>query len=155
MTACCCALVPILRTVTVALATAAPVLSSTLPPRLFSSSVKAARSAAEANRTWPSMANVASRRPALADPVMRSPTSLTSCAASASSQPADSRSGAFAGSGATAASAAGEITYDAAVDFHLHREVGEEDVSEIHNFLAFMPARWLQVDTYFSFSPQD
>jgi hypothetical protein len=77
--------------------------------------VKAARSAAEANRTWPSMANVASRRPALADPVMRSPTSLTSCAASASSQPAESRSGARAGSGATAASAAGEITYDAAV----------------------------------------
>ncbi len=46
------------------------------------------------------------------------------------------------------------FTYDAAVDFHLHREAGEEDVSEIHNFVAFMPARWLQVDSYFSFAPQ-
>jgi len=43
-------------------------------------------------------------------PLMSAPVSRTSRAASASSQRADSRSGDRAGSGATAASAAGEIT---------------------------------------------
>ncbi len=80
-----------------------------------SSSAKAARSAADANRTSPSMAKVASGLPALVEPVIRSPTSRTSRAATASSQRADSRSGARAGSGSTAARAFGEITYEAAV----------------------------------------
>ena len=52
---------------------------------------------------------------ALVAPVMSAPTSRTSRAARASSQRAESRSGERAGSGATAASAAGEMTYDAAV----------------------------------------
>ncbi len=52
---------------------------------------------------------------ALAAPVISSPTSRTSRAASASSQRAESRSGERPGSGWTAASAAGEITYEAAV----------------------------------------
>lgn len=46
------------------------------------------------------------------------------------------------------------LVYDLAIDFHLHRAVGEEDVSELHNFFAFMPARWLQFDVYSSFAPQ-
>jgi hypothetical protein len=65
---------------------------------------------AEAKRISLSMAKVASRCLAAAAPVMSSPTSRTSLAASASSQRADSWSGDRAGSGATAASAVGEIT---------------------------------------------
>ena len=80
-----------------------------------SSSAKAARSAAEAKRTSPSIAKVATRWRALAAPVSRSPTSRTSREATARSQDADTRSGARSGSGWTAARAAGEITYDAAV----------------------------------------
>src|SRR5208337_4762310 len=49
-----------------------------------SSLVKAARSAAEANRTRPSIANVASFFCVRVAPVIRSPTSRTSCAARAS-----------------------------------------------------------------------
>ncbi|GAA2820584.1 hypothetical protein GCM10020220_006160 [Nonomuraea rubra] len=79
-----------------------------------SSSAKAARSAADAKRTSPSMANVATRFCAFAAPVIRVPTSRTSCAASASNQRADSRSGDLAGSGCTADSAVGEITNEAA-----------------------------------------
>jgi len=77
---------------------------------VVSSSAKAARSAAEANRTSPSSAKVATRLPARLAPVISAPTSLTSRAATASSQRAESRSGERCGSGATAASAAGEIT---------------------------------------------
>ena len=77
---------------------------------LASSSAKAARSAAEANRTSPSMAKVATRLRACAAPAMSSPTSRTSRDASAISHRAESRSGERDGSGCTAASAAGEIT---------------------------------------------
>ena len=66
--------------------------------------------AAEANRTSPSTAKVATRWRALAAPVMRSPTSRTSREATARSQAAETRSGARPGSGSTADSAAGEIT---------------------------------------------
>src|SRR6266511_797366 len=58
-----------------------------------SSSANAARSAAEANLTSPSMANVASRLRALAAPATSCPTSRTSRAASAISHRADKRSG--------------------------------------------------------------
>jgi len=73
------------------------------------------RSAAEENRTSPSMAKVASGLPALAEPVSRSPTSRTSRAATASNQRADSRSGERAGSGPTGPRAFGEMTYDEAL----------------------------------------
>jgi hypothetical protein len=75
-----------------------------------SSPTNAARSAGFANRTSASSPNVASGLPARAAPLMSAPVSRTSRAASASNQRADSRSGDRAGSGATAASAAGEIT---------------------------------------------
>ncbi len=61
------------------------------------------------------MANVATRWLALAPPLIRAPTSRTSRPATASSQRAESRSGERDGSGWTAASAVGEITYDEAV----------------------------------------
>ena len=64
-----------------------------------SSSAKAARSAAEANRTSPSRVKVASRLPALVAPATSSPTSRTVCAATAISQRVDSRSGDRDGSG--------------------------------------------------------
>src|SRR6266496_2517541 len=82
---------------------------------LASSWAKAARSAAVAKRTWPSIAKVARRLRALVAPTISVPTSCTSRPATASSQRADSRSGERAGSGATAASAAGEMTYENAV----------------------------------------
>ena len=75
-----------------------------------SSWTNAARSAAEAKRTSPSIAKVATRLRAWAAPVMSVPTSRTSRAATASSQLADSWSGERAGSGSTDASAIGEIT---------------------------------------------
>src|SRR6185437_12087709 len=80
----------------------------------MSSPTNAARSAGFANRTSASSPNVASGWLARAAPLMSVPVSRTSRAASASSQRADSRSGDRAGSGATGASAAGEITYAAA-----------------------------------------
>ena len=39
-------------------------------------------------------------------------------------------------------------------DFRFKRRPGERDVSEIHSELAFMPARWLQVDLYKTVSPR-
>src|SRR6202035_2137118 len=76
----------------------------------LSSPKNAARSAGLANRTSASSPNVASGLLARAAPLMSAPVSRTSRAASASNQCADSRSGDRAGSGATAASAPGEIT---------------------------------------------
>lgn len=46
------------------------------------------------------------------------------------------------------------LVFNAAVDFRFHRELGERDFSAIHTELAFMPAPWLQVDFYESFTPQ-
>jgi LPS-assembly protein len=46
------------------------------------------------------------------------------------------------------------LVFNAAVDFRFHREVGERDFSALHTELAFMPAPWLQVDVYESFTPQ-
>ena len=66
--------------------------------------------AARLVRETGALINVASGLLARAAPLMSAPVSRTSRAASASSQRADSRSGDRAGSGATAASAAGEIT---------------------------------------------
>jgi LPS-assembly protein len=40
-------------------------------------------------------------------------------------------------------------------DFRFDPAPGERDVSEIHTELALMPARWLQLDLYQSFSPQN
>ena len=76
----------------------------------LSSWANSARSAAEANLISLSMANVATGWPAARDRVISSPTSRTSLAARASSHRADSWSGDRSGSGATMASAAGEIT---------------------------------------------
>jgi LPS-assembly protein len=45
------------------------------------------------------------------------------------------------------------LVLNLAADFRFRREFGERDVSEVHTELAFMPARWLQVDLYQSFSP--
>lgn len=79
------------------------------------SSMNAARSAAEAKRTSPSSAYVASRLRAFVAPVISEPTSRTRRAPSARSQRAESWSRKRSGSGCTAARASGEITYDAAV----------------------------------------
>ena len=46
------------------------------------------------------------------------------------------------------------MVFNLAADLHLHRELGEEDVSQLHTEFAFMPARWLQVDVYQTFAPQ-
>lgn len=40
-------------------------------------------------------------------------------------------------------------------DFRFRRRPGERDVSETHVELALLPARWLQVDLYQSFAPQN
>lgn len=80
-----------------------------------SSCANAARSAAEAKRTSPSRAYVASGLRALAAPPISVPTSRTRRAPSASSQRADSWSRKRSGSGCTAGRAAGEMTYDAAL----------------------------------------
>jgi LPS-assembly protein len=47
------------------------------------------------------------------------------------------------------------IVLNVANDFHFRRRPGERDVSEIHTELAIMPARWLELDIYQSFAPQD
>lgn len=46
------------------------------------------------------------------------------------------------------------LVFNVANDFRFRRRPGERDVSEIHTELAFMPARWLQVDVYESFAPR-
>lgn len=46
------------------------------------------------------------------------------------------------------------LVFNVANDFRFRRQPGERDVSEIHTELALMPARWLQVDVYDSFSPR-
>jgi LPS-assembly protein len=46
------------------------------------------------------------------------------------------------------------LLLNVANDFRFRRRAGERDVSEIHTELALMPARWLQVDLYQSFSPR-
>lgn len=46
------------------------------------------------------------------------------------------------------------LVFNTAVDFHFHREPGERDFSAVHTELAFMPAPWLQLDVYESFTPQ-
>ena len=46
------------------------------------------------------------------------------------------------------------MVFNLAADLHLRRAAGESDVSELHNEVAVMPARWLQVDIYDSFAPQ-
>ena len=46
------------------------------------------------------------------------------------------------------------MVFNLAADLHLRRAVGESDVSELHNEIALMPARWLQFDLYNSFAPQ-
>ena len=47
------------------------------------------------------------------------------------------------------------LALNVANDFRFHRRPGERDVSEIHTELALTPARWLQVDVYESFAPQN
>lgn len=47
------------------------------------------------------------------------------------------------------------LVFNVANDFRFRRRPGERDVSEIHTEVAFMPARWLQVDLYQSFAPQN
>jgi LPS-assembly protein len=47
------------------------------------------------------------------------------------------------------------LTLNVADDFRFKRQPGERDVSEIHTELAAMPARWLEVGLYNSFSPQN
>src|SRR5207253_855913 len=47
------------------------------------------------------------------------------------------------------------LRFNAAADFHLHREPDEKDFSAVHTELAFMPMRWMQVDIYESFTPQN
>lgn len=46
------------------------------------------------------------------------------------------------------------LVLNVAADFRFHREPGDRDLSEIHSEFAFMPAPWLQVDSYHSFTPQ-
>jgi LPS-assembly protein len=47
------------------------------------------------------------------------------------------------------------VRLNVANDFRFHREPGERDVSEIHTELALLPARWLELGVYQSFTPQD
>jgi LPS-assembly protein len=47
------------------------------------------------------------------------------------------------------------LVFNVANDFRSRRRPGERDVSEIHTEVALMPARWLQVDVYQSFAPQN
>jgi len=47
------------------------------------------------------------------------------------------------------------LVFNVANDFRFRRRPGERDVSEVHTELALMPARWLQVDVYESFAPQN
>lgn len=47
------------------------------------------------------------------------------------------------------------LTLNVADDFRFKRRPGERDVSEIHTELAAMPARWLEIGAYNSFSPQN
>ncbi len=44
--------------------------------------------------------------------------------------------------------------FNAAADFRFERPPGEHELSEIHTELAAMPARWLRLDVFQSFSPQ-
>lgn len=46
------------------------------------------------------------------------------------------------------------LALNVAGDFRFHRRPGEHDMSDIHTELALMPARWLQIDLYQSFTPQ-
>lgn len=46
------------------------------------------------------------------------------------------------------------LRFNVAADFRFHREPGERDLSSIHTEIALMPAPWLQVDVYESFTPQ-
>jgi LPS-assembly protein len=46
------------------------------------------------------------------------------------------------------------LVINVANDFRFKRAPGERHVSEIHTDVAAMPARWLQLDLYSSFSPQ-
>jgi len=47
------------------------------------------------------------------------------------------------------------LVFNAAVDLNFKRQPGERDVSQVHTELAVTPARWLQLDLYESFTPQD
>ncbi|MEO6875631.1 MAG: LPS assembly protein LptD, partial [Opitutaceae bacterium] len=47
------------------------------------------------------------------------------------------------------------LVFNVANDFRFLRQPAETDVSEIHTEFAFMPARWLQLDIYESFAPQN
>lgn len=46
------------------------------------------------------------------------------------------------------------LVFNTTVDFRFHRPSGERDFSAIHTELALMPAPWLQIDVYESFTPQ-
>jgi LPS-assembly protein len=46
------------------------------------------------------------------------------------------------------------VVLNIAADFRFHREPGERDFSAVHTEFALMPAPWLQVDVYESFTPQ-
>ncbi len=47
------------------------------------------------------------------------------------------------------------LVFNVANDFRFKRQLGERDVSEVHTELAVMPARWLELNVYESFVPQD
>lgn len=47
------------------------------------------------------------------------------------------------------------LRFNVANDFLFDRAPGERDVSRIHTDLAIMPARWLELGVYQSFTPQD
>jgi LPS-assembly protein len=46
------------------------------------------------------------------------------------------------------------VVFDTAADFDFHQEAGEQTVSQVHSELAVMPAAWLQLGVYESFTPQ-
>ncbi len=46
------------------------------------------------------------------------------------------------------------LVLNIAADFRFHRELGERDLSAIYSEFALMPAPWLQIDYYNSFTPQ-
>lgn len=47
------------------------------------------------------------------------------------------------------------VVFNVASDLRFEREPGERELSEIHTELAVMPARWLELGIYHSFTPQD
>ena len=47
------------------------------------------------------------------------------------------------------------LVFNTALDLDFHRQPGQKEVSQVHSEVAITPARWLSLNVYESFTPQN